>query len=66
MKTVANRARQVEETKLEQKYDQFQHQIKKFHEKLVKRKELLNLKQYKTKMANEVRSEQHLKISQSV
>jgi len=55
MDSVARRAKQVQDTKLVQKQLQFSEQVKKFHEKLVIRKENLDWQQQQTKLANEKR-----------
>ena len=48
MEAVAERARRVEEKTLEKKYNQFQKNTMKFHEKLVIRQENLDYKQNET------------------
>ena len=50
MGAVAQRAKEVEEKTLEKKYNQFNKQVKKFHEKLVVRQENLDWQQYETAM----------------
>ena len=66
MDEVARRAKEVEQRKMEKKYHQFSEQIKKYHEKLVIRKELLDWQQYQTKMANERRFTHHLETSKNI
>ena len=51
---------------MKSKYSQLNHQIKKYHEKLVTRKEILDWKQYETKMVNDRRFNHHLETSKSI
>jgi hypothetical protein len=51
---------------MESKYNLLNEQIKKYHEKLVTRKEILDWKQYETKMANDRRFNHHLETSKSI
>ena len=45
MDDVARRAREVEERKVEGKFDAFQRQVKNYHEKLILRQQKLDQKQ---------------------
>ena len=66
MDDVARRAREVDQKRMEDKYSQFQKQVKKFHEKLVVRKEILEFQQWETKMANERRFNHHMETSKNI
>ena len=63
MEAVAQRAKQHEEKTLEKKYNQFNKQVKKFHEKLVLRQENLDWQQYETQQQNEKRRQHHMDVS---
>lgn len=66
MDSVAKKAKEVFEKKMESKYQAFNEQIKKYHEKLVMRQEILDWQQYETKMANEKRFMHHLETSKNI
>ncbi len=66
MDSVAQRAKEFEQKKMESKFNNLNDAIKKYHEKLLIRKDILDWQQYETKMANEKRFLHHLETSKSI
>jgi len=64
--SVARRAKELSDKKMEEKFQAFGQQVKKFHEKLVIRKENIELQQWDTKHANEERQQKHMQTFQNL